>query len=81
MNGSAGTRLTAETAKNAKIRDDQDKLDLLIRKIIAAAIEVHRVLGPGLLGSAYEACLAFELVQLGLNGWLASAFSSSLQEC
>jgi GxxExxY protein len=29
--------------------------------IIGAAIEVHRTLGPGLLESAYEACLAYEL--------------------
>ncbi len=35
-------------------------------KVIAAAIEVHRTLGPGLLESAYEACLAFELTQRGL---------------
>jgi PD-(D/E)XK nuclease superfamily protein len=31
--------------------------------IIGAAIEVHRGLGPGLLESAYQACLAYELVQ------------------
>src|SRR5438309_7471435 len=30
-------------------------------KIIGAAIEVHKVLGPGLLESAYEECLAHEL--------------------
>ena len=30
-------------------------------KIIGAAIEVHKVLGPGLLESAYEACLCHEL--------------------
>lgn len=33
----------------------------LTGKIIGAAIEVHRALGPGLLESAYEACLAYEL--------------------
>lgn len=32
-------------------------------RIIGAAIEVHRHLGPGLLESAYEECLAYELVQ------------------
>lgn len=31
------------------------------REIIAAALEVHRHLGPGLLESAYEECLCFEL--------------------
>lgn len=35
--------------------------------IIGAAIEVHRVLGPGLLESTYEQCLAFELRERGLK--------------
>jgi GxxExxY protein len=39
----------------------------LTRKIIGAAIEVHKQLGPGLLESAYEECLAYELVQRGLQ--------------
>ncbi len=33
----------------------------LTNKIIGSAIEVHRTLGPGLLESAYEACLCKEL--------------------
>jgi GxxExxY protein len=33
----------------------------LTEKIIGSAIEVHKVLGPGLLESAYEVCLAHEL--------------------
>jgi GxxExxY protein len=35
--------------------------------VIAAAITVHRKLGPGLLESAYEACLAFELDKAGFR--------------
>jgi len=35
--------------------------DKLTRKIIGCAIEVHRVLGPGLLESTYQQCLAREL--------------------
>ncbi len=35
--------------------------------IIAAAIEVHRRLGPGLLESAYRACLAYELRKRGMS--------------
>lgn len=35
--------------------------------IIGAAIKVHRRLGPGLLESAYQACLAYEFEQLGLH--------------
>ena len=37
------------------------------QKIIGAAIEVHKQLGPGLLESTYETCLAYELKQLGLD--------------
>ena len=36
-------------------------LNDLSEKIIGAAITVHRALGPGLLESAYEACLIYEL--------------------
>jgi GxxExxY protein len=36
-------------------------------EIIGSAIEVHRVLGPGLLESVYEECLAWELGQRGLK--------------
>lgn len=36
-------------------------------QIIGAAIKVHRELGPGLLESAYEACLAHELRKRGLE--------------
>ena len=39
----------------------------LTERIIGCAIEVYRVLGPGLLESAYEECLCFELEQNGLK--------------
>jgi GxxExxY protein len=38
----------------------------ITERIIGAAIEVHRHLGPGLLESAYEECLCYELSLLGL---------------
>jgi GxxExxY protein len=41
--------------------------DLLTEKIIGFAIEVHRQLGPGLLESAYEECLCFELGHAGME--------------
>jgi GxxExxY protein len=40
--------------------------DRLTESVIGFAIEVHRQLGPGLLESAYEECLCFELKQSGL---------------
>jgi len=39
----------------------------LTPEIIGAAIKIHRKLGPGLLESAYEACLTYELERLGLR--------------
>jgi len=43
-----------------------EELNRITEQIIGAAITVHRALGPGLLESAYEACLAFELVERDL---------------
>jgi len=46
---------------------EAETLNRITESIIGAAIEVHRALGPGLLESAYEACLVFELAQRGLG--------------
>lgn len=43
------------------------RLEELTDKIIGCAIEVHRVLGPGLLESIYEAALCIELRRKGLK--------------
>ena len=37
------------------------EINEITREIIGAAIEVHKALGPGLLESAYQVCLAYEL--------------------
>lgn len=55
-------KITAE-----KTSESAEELNRLTGIIIGAAIEVHRILGPGLLESAYEACLAFELKSRGLK--------------
>ena len=39
----------------------------LTEQVIGAAIEVHRILGPGLLESVYEECLCYELGLRGLS--------------
>lgn len=39
----------------------------LTHAIIGCAMEVHKLLGPGLLESAYEECLTYELIKAGLN--------------
>lgn len=43
------------------------KFDKLSNQVIESAIEVHRNLGPGLLESSYEQCLAYELRQKSID--------------
>jgi GxxExxY protein len=45
----------------------EPRFNELTGRIIGAAIEVHRVLGPGLLESSYVPCLHHELAQAGLR--------------
>lgn len=47
--------------------EEKIALNKITESIIGAAIRVHRELGPGLLESAYEACLVYELVKAGLK--------------
>ena len=42
------------------------EFDEISNRVIGCALEVHRVLGPGLLESAYEECLYYELQQAGV---------------
>ncbi|MCG9791419.1 GxxExxY protein [Flavobacterium algicola] len=44
-----------------------EELNALTYKVIGLAIEVHRNLGPGLLESAYQACLLYELKKAGFK--------------
>jgi GxxExxY protein len=54
--------------KNISMEDQKaQEIDQIAEKVIGAAIEVHRALGPGLLESAYEECLSMELEALGLK--------------
>lgn len=43
------------------------EFEVITREIIGSAIEVHRKLGPGLLESAYEECLSYELLSKGFK--------------
>jgi len=46
---------------------NDEELNLLTRKIIGLSIDIHTALGPGLLESAYKACLFYKISQSGLN--------------
>ena len=56
--------LTTETQGH---REDREHKDPRTSRIIAAALEVHRALGPGLLESAYEECLCHEFYLRGIE--------------
>jgi GxxExxY protein len=45
----------------------KEEYNRITEAIIGAAVDVHRQLGPGLLESAYEACLAYEIAQRGMK--------------
>jgi PD-(D/E)XK nuclease superfamily len=50
---------TQRARRNSLVNSEDN--DLLTQRIIGCAIEVHRTLGPGLLESAYEQCMAHEM--------------------
>jgi len=53
--------------KNTSTETARQTLNNLSGKVIGLCIEIHRELGPGLLESAYEECLAYELSKAGLR--------------
>jgi GxxExxY protein len=66
-----GSRLfRGDTRRSAEIRGVEMQDSELTSKVIAAALKVHRGLGPGLLESAYRVCLTHEL---GLSGLLVES--------
>ena len=58
--------LTTEGTENTEKKKGKE-LNEITELIIGAAIQVHRVLGPGLMESAYEACLKHELQKYNLK--------------
>lgn len=63
---------TAEPQRRKGAKEDAQRiepspeLERVMREIVDSAISVHRTLGPGLLESVYERCLAYELKIRGL---------------
>jgi GxxExxY protein len=62
-----GVALSPRTGSRAQESSGRLSTHQLTDRIIGAAIKIHRRLGPGLLESAYETCLAYELRKQGLS--------------
>ena len=61
--------LTAKERKEKSAENTKKKMmteNEISNKIIGLAIEVHKVLGPGLLESAYKECLFYKIIQSGM---------------
>jgi len=62
-----GVEFAEEAEEPVMVQPALSLENALTDRIIGAAIEVHRHLGPGLLESAYEECLCYELSLIGLK--------------
>lgn len=59
--------LKSETPSAPRRQEPPENLDRLASSVVDAGLKVHRALGPGLLESAYEACLGRELDLRGIR--------------
>jgi len=69
-NNTENHRVVTEVLREKKRKEKKyNKMveNKLTEKIIGCAIEVHKILGPGLLESAYQECLYYELKNAGLK--------------
>ena len=57
----------AKVSKRAQSQDRKERSEAASREVVDAALKIHRQLGPGLLESAYEACLIHECRKRGLS--------------
>lgn len=59
--------MSTEHVRRLRVRGPDDHASRLTGEIIDAGLKIHKALGPGLLESAYEHCLAHELTVRGLS--------------
>ncbi len=60
-------RQDAKLAEKQELTEPSTELDALAHRVIGAALEVHRLLGPGFLESVYEQALCVELTLRGVR--------------
>ncbi len=63
----AGRRRSSRRGCKEKIIEELKNIEEIATKIVAAAIKVHSVLGPGLLESSYQKCMEYELKKDGFR--------------
>ena len=56
-----------KTPKGIPFKPVPPEVEIVGEKVLDAAFKIHTVLGPGLLESVYEACLAYEIRKRGLK--------------
>jgi GxxExxY protein len=59
--------MNRQDAMNAKIIEPSPELDQIAHSVIGAAIEVHRILGPGYLENVYEEAPCVELTDRAID--------------
>jgi GxxExxY protein len=57
----------AKNAKDKQVERTREEIETVATQIVDAIVAVHRELGPGLLESTYQACLAHELLNRGID--------------
>ena len=57
----------SSSPQRAQRNTEEERINVITAAIIGAGMKVHSALGPGLLESAYEACLAYELRKSGFD--------------
>ena len=67
MNNKFSSQYVIKLLKQLYMYTTKNEINKLCYEILSCAIEVHRVLGPGLLELVYEKCLIFELEARGLE--------------
>ena len=65
--GAKAAEVEGKLGMTSEDEGERERLFALTGRIIAVGMKVHRALGPGLLESAYEACLAYELAERGMH--------------
>lgn len=61
------TKATKDGTKYRKVNIEFMTIEEIFKKVLDCSFQVHTALGPGLLESAYEECLYYELIQIGLK--------------